>query len=85
MKPGLIRVALTVAAFTGIAAATEITDRKTSTLGGARRKIAAVVAQAHKNYAGVSSLSSMTAAIWWRGPNALSKRSITYGFAPSTF
>jgi glc operon protein GlcG len=45
-------VALTLATFAGIAAATEITERKTLTLDGARRAIAAAVAQAHKNHAG---------------------------------
>src|SRR5215510_6794923 len=52
MKQRLMTVALMVAAFAGAAAATEITDRKTLTLDGARRAIAAAVAQAHKNHAG---------------------------------
>ncbi|HTS30808.1 MAG TPA: heme-binding protein [Bryobacteraceae bacterium] len=43
---------LLVAAFAGAAVATEITERKTLTLDGARRAVAAAVAQAHKNHAG---------------------------------
>ena len=52
MKQKLTSVALVLATFAGIAAATEITERKTLTLDGARRAIAAAVAQAHKNHAG---------------------------------
>src|SRR6516162_3166171 len=52
MKQRLISVALTLATFASAAVATEITDRKTLTLDGARRAIAAAVAQAHKNHAG---------------------------------
>jgi glc operon protein GlcG len=52
MRPKLISAALALAAFAGASAATEITDRKTLTLDGARRAIAAAVAQAHKNHAG---------------------------------
>jgi glc operon protein GlcG len=52
MKQKLMGVALVLAAFAGAATATEITDRKTLTLDGARRAIAAAVAQAHKNHAG---------------------------------
>jgi glc operon protein GlcG len=52
MKPRLMSVALMLATFAGAAVATEITDRKTLTLDGARRAIAAAVAQAHKNHAG---------------------------------
>jgi glc operon protein GlcG len=52
MKLKLMSTALTLAAFAGGAVATEITDRKTLTLDGARRAIAAAVAQAHKNHAG---------------------------------
>ena len=44
--------ALLLAHLTVAAAATEIRDRKTLTLDGARRAIAAAVAQAHKNHAG---------------------------------
>jgi glc operon protein GlcG len=52
MKQKLMSVALAVAAFAGAATATAITDRKTLTLDGARRAIAAAIAQAHKNHAG---------------------------------
>jgi glc operon protein GlcG len=52
MKPRLMGVALMLATFAAAAVATEITDRKTLTLDGARRAIAAAVAQAHKNHAG---------------------------------
>jgi glc operon protein GlcG len=52
MKRKLTNVALILATFAGIAPATGITDRKTLTLDGARRAIAAAVAQAHKNHAG---------------------------------
>jgi uncharacterized protein GlcG (DUF336 family) len=45
-------VASLLATFAGTGVATEITDRKTLTLDGARRAIAAAVAQAHKNHAG---------------------------------
>src|SRR5690348_10903311 len=44
--------ALLLAPLTVAAAATEIRDRKTLTLDGARRAIAAAVAQAHRNRAG---------------------------------
>src|SRR5690242_18926184 len=43
---------LTVANLAGAAAGNEIADRKTLTLDGARRAIAAAVAQAHKNHVG---------------------------------
>ena len=43
---------LALANLAGAAAATEIADRKTLTLDGARRAIAAAVAQAHRNHAG---------------------------------
>ena len=56
MKLKLTRVALMLAAFAGAAVASEIADRKTLTLDGARRAIAAAVAQAHKNHAGGSHL-----------------------------
>jgi glc operon protein GlcG len=52
MKQRLMGVALTLITFASAAAATEITDRKTLTLDGARRAIAAAIAQAHKNHAG---------------------------------
>ena len=52
MKLRLKSVALVLAVFTGAAMGTEVTDRKTLTLDGARRAIAAAVAQAHKNHAG---------------------------------
>jgi glc operon protein GlcG len=52
MKLRLMSVALTLACFAGAAGPTEIADRKTLTLDGARRAIAAAVAQAHKNHAG---------------------------------
>ena len=52
MKLKLMSVALTLACFAGAAGPTEIADRKTLTLDGARRAIAAAVAQAHKNHAG---------------------------------
>jgi glc operon protein GlcG len=52
MKLRLKSVALVLAVFTGAAMGTEVTDRKTLTLDGARRTIAAAVAQAHKNHAG---------------------------------
>jgi glc operon protein GlcG len=45
-------VASLLATFAGTGVATEITDRKTLTLDGARRAIAAAAAQAHKNHAG---------------------------------
>ena len=43
---------LALANLAGAAAATETAERKTLTLDGARRAIAAAVAQAHKNHAG---------------------------------
>ena len=46
MRQKLMSVALTLITFAGAAAATEVTDRKTLTLDGARRAIAAAVAQA---------------------------------------
>ena len=52
MKLRLKSVALVLTVFTGAAMGTEVTDRKTLTLDGARRAIAAAVAQAHKNHAG---------------------------------
>src|SRR5215831_17781362 len=52
MKLRLMSVALTLACFAGAAGPTEIADRKTLTLDGARRAIGAAVAQAHKNHAG---------------------------------
>ena len=52
MKRRLTSVSLMLATFAGAAVATEITDRKTLTLDGACRAIAAAVAQAHKNHAG---------------------------------
>src|SRR5215831_19277420 len=52
MKPTLMSVALMLASFAGTAVATEIADRKTLTLDGARLAIAAAVAQAHKDHAG---------------------------------
>src|SRR5215470_4867875 len=52
MQLRLMSVALMLAIFAGAAVATEITDRKTLTLDGARRAISAAVAQAHKNRAG---------------------------------
>src|SRR6516162_8019957 len=52
MRLRLMSVALMLATFAGTGVATEITDRKTLTLDGARRAIAAAVAQAHKNHAG---------------------------------
>jgi glc operon protein GlcG len=52
MKRKLMGVALILASFAGAAVAAEITDRKTLTLDGARRAIAAAVAQAYKNHAG---------------------------------
>ena len=52
MRQKLMSVALTLITFAGAAAATEVTDRKTLTLDGARRAIAAAVAQANKNHAG---------------------------------
>jgi glc operon protein GlcG len=52
MKMKFMSVTLMLAAFAGVASTTEITDRKTLTLDGARRAIAAAVAQAHKNHAG---------------------------------
>jgi len=52
MKRKLMGLMLLVAAFAGAAVATEITERKTLTLDGARRAVAAAVAQAHKNHAG---------------------------------
>jgi glc operon protein GlcG len=52
MKRKLMSAALILAAFAGAAVAAEIADRKTLTLDGARRAVAAAVAQAHKNHAG---------------------------------
>ena len=52
MRLRLMSVALMLATFAGTGVATEITDRKTLTLDGARRAIGAAVAQAHKNHAG---------------------------------
>src|SRR5690349_10504846 len=52
MKQRLMTVVVMLATFAGAASATEITDRKTWTLDGARRAIAAAVAQAHRNHAG---------------------------------
>ena len=52
MRLRLMSVASLLATFAGTGVATEITDRKTLTLDGARRAIAAAVAQAHKNHAG---------------------------------
>src|ERR1041385_990769 len=52
MKQRLMSVAVVLATLGGAATATEITDRKTLTLDGARRAIAAAVAQAHRNHAG---------------------------------
>src|SRR5499425_627758 len=52
MKPTLMSVALILATFAGAAVATEITDRKTLTIDGARKAIDAAVAQAHRNKAG---------------------------------
>src|SRR5437763_12502074 len=53
MKHNLIVTAsLVLASLSGAARATEVADRKTLTLEGAQRAIAAAVAQAHKNHAG---------------------------------
>src|SRR4051794_14596457 len=52
MKKSTIISILMVASFAGMARATEIVERKTLTLDGAQRAIAAAVAQAHKNHAG---------------------------------
>jgi glc operon protein GlcG len=52
MKLKLISVTLLLSVIAGAAGPTEITERKTLTLDGARRAIAAAVAQAHKNHAG---------------------------------
>ena len=51
-KNSLITLLLTAASLAGVASATEIVERKTLTLDGAQRAIAAAVAQAHKNHAG---------------------------------
>src|SRR3954454_5515532 len=51
-KNSLIVLILTAASLAGLASATEIVERKTLTLDGAQRAIAAAVAQAHKNNAG---------------------------------
>src|ERR1051326_6670046 len=52
MKQTLMTVMLALVSFAGAAGASEIADRKTLTIDGARRAIAAAVAQAHKNHAG---------------------------------
>ena len=53
MKLNLIGTAILVlASLSGAARAAEIAERKTLTLDGAQRAIAAAVAQAHKNHAG---------------------------------
>src|SRR5437763_1241070 len=53
MKHNLIVTAsLVLASLSGAARATEIVERKTLTLDGAQRAIAAAGAQAHKNHAG---------------------------------
>src|SRR3954469_8968940 len=52
MKKSTIVSILMVASFAGMARATEIVERKSLTLDGAQRAIAAAVAQAHKNHAG---------------------------------
>jgi glc operon protein GlcG len=52
MKQKLMSIAVALATFAGAATSTEIADRKTLTLDGARRAIAAAIAQAHKNHAG---------------------------------
>ena len=51
-KTSMIVCILTLASFAVMARATEIVERKTLTLDGAQRAIAAAVAQAHKNHAG---------------------------------
>jgi glc operon protein GlcG len=51
-KISMIVCILTLASFAVVARATEIVERKTLTLDGAQRAIAAAVAQAHKNHAG---------------------------------
>jgi glc operon protein GlcG len=51
-KRSIVVCILTVASVAGVAGATEIVERKTLTLDGAQRAIAAAVAQAHKNHAG---------------------------------
>ena len=52
MKKNSIVLLLTAASLAGIASATEVVEKKTLTLDGAQRAIAAAVAQAHKNHAG---------------------------------
>src|SRR3954454_24455757 len=51
-KNSIIVTILTAASLTGLASATDVTERKTLTLSGAQRAIAAAVAQAHQNKAG---------------------------------
>src|SRR5436309_1838133 len=51
-KNSIIVSILTAASLASVASATEIVEKKTLTLDGARRAIAAAIAQAHKNHAG---------------------------------
>src|SRR5436309_6169432 len=51
-KNSIIVSILTAASLASVASATEIVEKKTLTLDGAERAIAAAIAQAHKNHAG---------------------------------